>query len=80
MIWKPLSLTMANQVRSPPTISSGSVMSRRFLMDFCSSRKVSARISRALRKAVSPEVIGQTTTPATASTPPTTPSTPVEIS
>ena len=41
---------------------------------------ISARIRRAERKAVSPEVMGQTMTPATASTPPTTPSTPVEIS
>jgi len=55
-------------------------MSSRFLMLFWSNPNVSARMSRALRKAVSPEVMGQTTTPATAKMPPNTPRTPVEIS
>ena len=38
---------------------------------FWSRCVISARISRALRNAVSPEVIGQTTTPMTARIPPT---------
>ena len=42
--------------------------------------KWGVRISRALLNAVSPEVIGQTTTPTTASAPPTTPSMVLEIS
>ncbi len=41
-------------------------MIRRFLTDLRSGRRASARISRALRKAVSPEVMERITTPAKA--------------
>lgn len=40
---------------------------------------MSAMMSRAERKAVSPEVMGAATTPSSASTPPTTPSMPFEM-
>ena len=63
-----------------PTASRGTASKARFLALAWSSLNQSAMVSRAERKAVSPEVMGQAMTPTMASTPPTGPKSPVQIS
>ncbi|MNH42468.1 hypothetical protein D3C79_1041690 [compost metagenome] len=63
-----------------PRMNMGMAMSRRFINGFWVIFRKSATIRRALRNAVSPEVMGRITTPRMARMPPTVPSRLVETS
>jgi hypothetical protein len=67
-------------VRKNPTRKRGMLISNLFRIGPCLKFRKSATISRALRKAVSPDVIGAATTPSNASPPPTLPRSELEIS
>ena len=67
-------------VNIAPTASKGMVIARRFFIFACSILNQSAIVRRALLKAVSPEEIGQTTTPTIASAQPTIPSRDTDMS
>ena len=67
-------------VSAAPAASSGKVTASRLERLAWSIPNQSAMVSRALRKAVSPEEMGQTTTPTMASAPPKTPSRDTEMS
>lgn len=60
-------------------INNGIAIKKRLDNPSCLIRKESAIVKRALRNAVSPDVIGQATTPSKAKTAPTLPSNPDEI-
>ena len=71
---KPSALATLNQSSRPAPTKSGRATSSLLSFGFWSMRKASAMMRRALRKAVSPLVIGAATTPRMASMPPTRPS------
>ena len=62
-----------------PTINKGIATTNLFTMGPCLYFKESAIVSLALLNAVSPEVIGQATTPNSAKTPPAFPKIPTDI-
>ena len=74
MIVKPLALTMLKTSNPSDTTNKGAQSNKRLEMLFCSMCSISARMRRAERIAVSPEVIGAAMTPKIASIPPSAPS------
>ena len=74
MTLKPFASAMLYHRRRPDRTNSGTAMYRRFRIGPWSRWRKSAMIRRALRKAVSPLVMGAATTPSRARMPPSTPS------